>query len=143
MWPGNTTDVTACPRSQEGLGGAFHRSDLHCCHRDDQRRLPSPIWRGRISPPSSAPGMRKREGDQRNFSLGPGRYREVYHEGSLPRTPSPLKVKKCSLMTAVTSYVSMTTARKDAADRQGYPRALQERSRATLNPSLEQGDRNT
>lgn len=129
MWPGNTTDVkTLMPvmervRDRFGIGRACVVADRGMISAPTLNRLDS-----EQIPYILGTRMRKFKEVKEDVLSRPGRYQEVYPEGTRSKAPAPLKVKE--VLVEGRRYilcVNTRQARKDAQDREAIVEALRER----------------
>ena len=129
MWPGNTADVkTLIPvidrlRSRFSVGQFCIVADRGMISAENVRELEK-----RQIPYILGARMHKVKEIREDVLSHPGRYKEVYPEGSLSKDPAPLKVKE--VVVDGKRYVicfNPRQARKDARDRQAIIDSLQEK----------------
>lgn len=129
MWPGNTADVTTIIPVTDRIRHRFHIGQFCViCDRgmisaDNMTELDL-----RNIPYILGVRMRKVTEVKREVLARPGRYREIFPEGTFSKDPSPLKVKEV-VIDDRRYIVCLNTkqARKDAADRQTIIDSLQKK----------------
>ena len=129
MWPGNMADVTTIIPVTDRIRHRFHIGQFCViCDRgmisaDNMTELDL-----RNIPYILGVRMRKVTEVKREVLARPGRYREIFPEGTFSKDPSPLKVKEV-VIDDRRYIVCLNTkqARKDAADRQTIIDSLQKK----------------
>jgi transposase len=129
MWPGNTADVKTIIPVTDRIRHRFHIGQFCViCDRgmisaDNMTELDL-----RNIPYILGVRMRKVTEVKREVLARPGRYREIFPEGTFSKDPSPLKVKEVVIDNR-RYIVCLNTkqARKDAADRQTIIDSLQKK----------------
>jgi transposase len=129
MWPGNTADVKTIIPVTDRIRHRFHIGQFCViCDRgmisaDNMTELDL-----RNIPYILGVRLRKVTEVKREVLARPGRYREIFPEGTFSKDPSPLKVKEVVIDNR-RYIVCLNTkqARKDAADRQTIIDSLQKK----------------
>jgi transposase len=133
MWPGNTTDVTTLVPVIDRIRTRFHTGQFcivadrgmmsaHTLKELNEREIPYIF------------GTRMRKVNEIKYDVlsHPGRYSEVYPEGTSSQDPAPLKVKEVFLQgTRYIVCLNTKQARKDAHDRQSIIDSLEEKIKAS------------